>query len=136
MGQATARRRNSTMVSAELFLFRDESEEPNVPNRELLELVTREGNKSLFVGRSFTTDAMDLLMSVSTIQLISTNQASRLVQIAVSARILTRNDGSRYKSVTLVPRKGTKSVDTLEFEIAKTATRWEEVTVPIVSLNR
>jgi hypothetical protein len=34
------------------------------------------------------------------------------------------------------PRKGTKSVDTLDFETAEDATRWEDLTVPVVPLNR
>ena len=61
---------------------------------------------------------------------------NRFEQIVVSARILTRNDCSRQRRKIPLPRKGTKSVDTLDFETDEDATRWEELTVPVVSLNR
>jgi ribosomal protein S17E len=44
------------LVSVELFLFRGE---PEIPNRELLQLATGERTKELFVGCSFTTDVRD-----------------------------------------------------------------------------
>jgi hypothetical protein len=44
------------LMRIEMLPFRGK---PEIPNRELLELGTGEGNKDLFVGCSFTTDVMD-----------------------------------------------------------------------------
>jgi hypothetical protein len=44
------------LVSVELFPFRGE---PEISNREPLELTKGKGTKSMLVGCSFTTDVMD-----------------------------------------------------------------------------
>jgi hypothetical protein len=69
------------LVSVEVFPFRGE---PEIPNRELLELTTGEGTKGLFVGCSCTTDVMDHFMSASIIHFVSMNLTNCFEQIGVS----------------------------------------------------
>lgn len=83
------------LVSVELFPFRGE---PEVPNRELLELATNEGIKGLFIECSFAPDVMDHFMRVSTIHFVSTNLVNCFDQIGVSVRVLKRSNGSRIRS--------------------------------------
>jgi hypothetical protein len=58
------------LMSVDVFPFRGD---PDIPNRELLELATGEGTKGLFIGCSCTADVMHQFMSASIIQVVSAN---------------------------------------------------------------
>jgi hypothetical protein len=98
------------LVSVKLRPFRGEPEVPR--SRELLEFVTGEGTKGLFVESGFTMKEME---RSSTIHFVSTNLTNRFEQIGVSVCDRMRSDGtSRHRRRIPLPRNGTKGVDPRE----------------------
>jgi hypothetical protein len=92
------------LLSIELFPLRGE---PEILNKELLELAAGERTKRLFDGCSCSRDVMHQFMSASIIQFVSANLTNCFEQIGVSVRLLKRSDGSRHRRRMALPRNGT-----------------------------